>query len=66
MLVLTRQPDEGCVITFPPSATEQRVRVVVVDVRGDRTRLGFEAEREIAIHRDEVQVLVDGQLEERR
>lgn len=47
MLVLSRQKDESIVIA-------DVVVVTVVDVRGDRVRLGIEAPREIDVHRKEV------------
>ena len=52
MLVLSRQRDEVVVILDP--ATNKRVRVTVIDIRGDKVRLGFEADRSIQIHREEV------------
>jgi carbon storage regulator len=47
MLVLTRHKDEKIVIG-------DNITVMVVDVRGDRVRLGIEAPPEITIHREEV------------
>jgi carbon storage regulator len=47
MLVLSRQRDESIVIG-------DNVVVTIVDVRGDRVRLGIEAPREISVHRREV------------
>ena len=47
MLVLSRQRDESIMIG-------DNVVVTIVDVRGDRVRLGIEAPREIAVHRREV------------
>lgn len=47
MLVLSRNRDEGIRIG-------DDVRVMVVDVRGDKVRLGVEAPAEVAVHRDEV------------
>jgi len=47
MLVLSRQRDESIIIG-------DNVVVTVVDVRGDRVRLGIEAPREISVHRREV------------
>ena len=59
MLVLSRSPLESIVITLPPSTEPSRVEVIVVAVRGDRARLGFEASREVTIHRKEVQDEID-------
>jgi carbon storage regulator len=47
MLVLSRKSGESIVIGGG-------VKLTVVEVRGDRVRLGFEGPREIAIHRQEV------------
>jgi carbon storage regulator CsrA len=45
---------QDCALTIEPEIT-----IVVVQVVGDKCRLGFEADREITIHRAEVQELVD-------
>ncbi len=50
MLVLSRKRDEWIVIGEGPD----QVRVMVVDVRGDKVRLGFEAAAHVQIHRQEV------------
>ena len=47
MLVLSRQRDESIIIG-------DNVVVTVVNVRGDKVRLGIEAPREIPVHRREV------------
>lgn len=47
MLVLSRKKNEKIVINEP-------ITITVVDVRGDKVRLGIEAPREIPIHRSEV------------
>jgi carbon storage regulator len=47
MLVLSRQKDESIMIG-------DDVEVVIVDVRGDKVRLGITAPRSIAVHRREV------------
>ena len=47
MLVLSRQKDESIMIG-------DDVEIVIVDVRGDKVRLGITAPREIAVHRKEV------------
>ncbi|TWU66477.1 carbon storage regulator [Crateriforma conspicua] len=48
MLVLSRKKDErivigGCIV------------VTIVDIRGDKVRLGIEAPRHVPVHRKEVQ-----------
>ena len=47
MLVLSRQRDETIMIG-------DDIEVTVVDIRGDKVRLGITAPREIAVHRKEV------------
>jgi carbon storage regulator len=47
MLVLSRQRDESIMIG-------DKVVVTIVDIRGDKVRLGIEAPQEIPVHRQEV------------
>lgn len=47
MLVLSRQRDETIVIG-------DNIEITVVDIRGDRVRLGIAAPREVQVHRKEV------------
>ena len=47
MLVLSRQKDESIVIG-------DDVEVTIVDVRGDKVRLGITAPKNITVHRKEV------------
>ena len=47
MLVLTRRINESIVIN-------DDVSVLVVEVRGDRVRLGIEAPKNVSVHRKEV------------
>jgi carbon storage regulator len=47
MLVLSRRKDESVVL-------DGGIKVTVVDVRGDKVRLGFDAPRSVVIHRQEV------------
>ena len=47
MLVLSRQKDESIIIG-------DDVEVTIVDVRGDKVRLGITAPKEISVHRREV------------
>lgn len=44
----------------------QVVRVVVVEFRGDKVRLGFEADKAVTIHRDEVAKAIADQEAEGR
>ena len=47
MLVLSRKRSESIVIN-------ENIVITVVEVRGDKVRLGIEAPREVPIHRSEV------------
>lgn len=47
MLVLSRQRDESIMIG-------DNVQITVVDIRGDKVRLGIMAPNEIPVHRKEV------------
>ena len=47
MLVLSRQKDESIMIG-------DNVEITIVDVRGDKVRLGISAPREVTVHRKEV------------
>lgn len=59
MLVLTRKKDERIVIG-------EDVVVTVVEVRGDKVRLGIEAPKEITVHRQEVYDAIVLEREEMR
>lgn len=47
MLVLSRKKNEAIIIN-------NDIRIVVVDIRGDKVRLGVEAPRDVPVHRNEV------------
>lgn len=47
MLVLSRQTDESIIIG-------DNIEITIVDVRGDKVRLGITAPRDISVHRKEV------------
>ena len=47
MLVLSRQKDESIMVG-------DNVEITIVDVRGDKVRLGITAPKEIPVHRREV------------
>ncbi len=50
MLVLSREKSGAVIVR----CGEQVIRVVVVELRGNRVRLGFEADKAISIDREEV------------
>jgi carbon storage regulator CsrA len=45
----------------PPSFVPQIVRLMVIEVRGDKARIGFDADKSIMIHREEIQRIVDAE-----
>ncbi len=47
MLVLSRQKDESIIIG-------DDIKITIVDVRGDKVRLGINAPRSISVHREEI------------
>lgn len=47
MLVLSRQRDESIIIG-------DNIVITVVDIRGDKVRLGIDAPKEVPVHRQEV------------
>lgn len=47
MLVLSRKKNESIVIN-------DDITIVVVEIRGDKVRLGIEAPKEVPVHRNEV------------
>ena len=52
MLVLSRTKDESIMIGSD-------VEITIVDIRGDRVRLGIVAPKEISVHRREVFDLIE-------
>lgn len=47
MLVLSRKKNESIIIN-------NDIKIVVVEIRGDKVRLGVEAPKEVPVHRSEV------------
>ena len=47
MLVLSRQRDETIVIG-------DNIRITIVDVRGDKVRIGIDAPRDVSVRREEI------------
>lgn len=54
MLVLSRKKSERIVI-------DGNIVITVVDVRGDKVRLGIQAPREVPIHRSEVHAAIQSE-----
>ena len=47
MLVLSRKKDEKIIIG-------DNIKVMIIEIRGDKVRLGIDAPKEIPVHREEV------------
>lgn len=47
MLVLSRKPGQSIRIA-------DEIRITILEVQGDRVRIGFEADANIEIHREEI------------
>ena len=47
MLVLSRKKNESIII-------DDKITIVVVEIRGDKVRLGIDAPKEVPVHRREV------------
>lgn len=47
MLVLSRKKDEKIIIG-------DNITLMVIDIRGDKVRLGIDAPKDVAVHRQEV------------
>ena len=51
MLVLSRHRDERIVVKLPDGRV---VRITIVEIRGDKAKVGIEADRDIEIVREEL------------
>jgi len=51
MLVLSRKKNESIIV-------DDAIVITVVEIRGDKVRLGIEAPREVPIHRSEVHAAI--------
>jgi len=54
MLVLSRKKNESIII-------DDNIVITVVEIRGDKVRLGIQAPREIPIHRSEVHAAIQSE-----
>ena len=59
MLVLSRKKNESIVIN-------NDITIVVVEIRGDKVRLGIEAPKEVTVHRQEVYDAIKREHDEKR
>lgn len=58
MLVLSRHKEESIIIG-------DDVKVTIIDVRGDKVRLGIDAPRSISVHREEIYELIQKEKKEK-
>lgn len=58
MLVLSRQRDESIIIG-------DHIVVTIVDIRGDKVRLGIKAPPEISVHREEIYELIQKEAQQK-
>ena len=56
MLVLSRKKDEKIIIG-------DQITLMVIDIRGDKVRLGIEAPKDVAVHRQEVYEAIQKEME---
>lgn len=61
-LVLSRKKNETIIVA--PEGHEP-IEVTVVEIRGDKVRLGVEAPREVPVHRREIQDAIDRESDEK-
>jgi carbon storage regulator len=57
MLVLSREKDESIMIG-------DDVEITIVDVRGNKVRLGINAPREVSVHRKEIYLAIQKEKQE--
>ena len=54
MLVLSRKKNESIVI-------DENIVITVVEIRGDKVRLGIQAPRDVPIHRSEIHAAIQAE-----
>lgn len=59
MLVLSRKKDEKIIIG-------DNITLMVIEIRGDKVRLGIEAPKEVTVHRQEVYEAIKREQEDQR
>jgi len=52
MLILSRKKDQSIII-------DENIKVMVIEIRGEKVRLGFEAPGDVQVHREEVWVQIE-------
>ena len=56
MLVLSRKLNESIII-------DDQIKITVVEIRGDKIRLGIEAPKDVSVHRREVYDAIQRQMQ---
>ena len=59
MLVLSRKKDEKIIIG-------DKITIMVIEIRGDKVRLGIDAPKEITVHRQEVYEAIQRERDEKQ
>lgn len=59
MLVLSRKKDEKIIIG-------DNITLMVIEIRGDKVRLGIDAPKEVSVHRQEVYEAIKREQEDQR
>ncbi len=59
MLVLSRKSGEIIDLTVPACAIDQVIKLRIVEIRGDKVRLGFDADGWVKIHRQEIKDAIE-------
>lgn len=59
MLVLSRKKDEKIIIG-------DKITIMVIEIRGDKVRLGIDAPKDVTVHRQEVYEAIKKEQEEGR
>lgn len=62
MLILSRKKNESIILTLGGV----RVEITIVELRGDKARVGVTAPDDVTVHRAEIQAIVDREAAERR
>lgn len=62
MLVLSRKKNERLLVRVPAGPARD-VWITVVEIRGDKVRLGLQADDDVDLHREEVALKIAGEVQ---